>query len=188
MPSTRAQSVVAVGLAVKPVGKPDAGNPHVRFDERGRETGQCHRARPRLYRSKVVSDTPLWTLMAGSSNCSSTWFVCRIGMAPPPCLRRPAAAGLSSNSPLPTAPMPPSASKTPHALPSRSCGKSQVSFEVRPRRWAELTKGSAWRSQEEGQRREPSAALPGPTATEGSPRVSRQPSPQPLLSSTPHQP
>ena len=37
--STRAQSVVAVGLTVKPVGKPDAGNPHVRFDERGRETG-----------------------------------------------------------------------------------------------------------------------------------------------------
>src|ERR1700688_4810400 len=28
-----------VGLTVKPVGKPDAGNPHVRFDERGRETG-----------------------------------------------------------------------------------------------------------------------------------------------------
>ena len=28
---------------MKPVGKPDAGNPHVRFDERGRETGwaQC---------------------------------------------------------------------------------------------------------------------------------------------------
>jgi len=50
MPSTRAQSVVAVGFAVKPVGKPDAGNPHVRFDERGRETGHCHRARPRLYR------------------------------------------------------------------------------------------------------------------------------------------
>ena len=25
---------------MKPVGKPDAGNPHVRFDERGRETGQ----------------------------------------------------------------------------------------------------------------------------------------------------
>ena len=23
---------------MKPVGKPDAGNPHVRFDERGRET------------------------------------------------------------------------------------------------------------------------------------------------------
>jgi hypothetical protein len=26
------------GPAVKSVGKPDAGNPHVRFDERGRET------------------------------------------------------------------------------------------------------------------------------------------------------
>lgn len=24
---------------MKPVGKPDAGNPHVRFDERGWETG-----------------------------------------------------------------------------------------------------------------------------------------------------
>jgi len=29
------------GLAMKPVAKPEAGNPHVRFDERGRETGQC---------------------------------------------------------------------------------------------------------------------------------------------------
>ena len=60
MPSTRAQSVVAVGLAVKPVGKPDAGNPHVRFDERGWETGRCqraqaYRAHPRLYRSRVRS-------------------------------------------------------------------------------------------------------------------------------------
>ena len=58
-----------VGLAVKPVGEPDAGNPHVRFDERGGETGPRqaglrrsprkrrplppeayrHRAPPRLY-------------------------------------------------------------------------------------------------------------------------------------------
>ncbi len=29
----------AVCLAVKPVGEADAGNPHVRFDERGGETG-----------------------------------------------------------------------------------------------------------------------------------------------------
>src|ERR1700731_2637307 len=28
-----------VSLTMKPVGKPDAGNPHVRFDERGGETG-----------------------------------------------------------------------------------------------------------------------------------------------------
>ena len=43
----------SVSCQVKPVGKPDAGNPHVRFDERGWETGDCqqasHRARPRLY-------------------------------------------------------------------------------------------------------------------------------------------
>ena len=43
-----------VSLAVKPVGKPDAGNPHVRFDERGWETGRrfgvSARAHPRLYK------------------------------------------------------------------------------------------------------------------------------------------
>jgi hypothetical protein len=38
-----------VRLTVKPVGKPDAGNPHVRFDERGWETGLRYRAHPRLY-------------------------------------------------------------------------------------------------------------------------------------------
>jgi transposase len=32
---------------MKPVGKPDAGNPHVRFDERGRETGHFFEAPPR---------------------------------------------------------------------------------------------------------------------------------------------
>src|ERR1035438_4631824 len=40
---------------VKSVGKPDAGNRHVRFDERGQETGRrfgvSARARPRLYHS-----------------------------------------------------------------------------------------------------------------------------------------
>ena len=41
-----------VSLAVNPVGEPDSGNPHVRFDERGWETGRrssCYRANPRLY-------------------------------------------------------------------------------------------------------------------------------------------
>jgi hypothetical protein len=37
----------AVGLGVKPVGEPDAGNPHVRFDERGRETGPPDGEQPR---------------------------------------------------------------------------------------------------------------------------------------------
>jgi hypothetical protein len=34
---------------MKSVGKPDAGDRHVRFDERGGETGHWHRASPRLY-------------------------------------------------------------------------------------------------------------------------------------------
>ena len=41
-----------VSLAVNPVGEPDSGNPHVRFDERGGEPGRRlsrHRAHPRLY-------------------------------------------------------------------------------------------------------------------------------------------
>ena len=50
----RAPMAAAVGLEVKPVGEPDAGNPHVRFDERGEETGRwsqtpSYRASPRLY-------------------------------------------------------------------------------------------------------------------------------------------
>jgi hypothetical protein len=32
--------------AMKPVGKPDAANPHVRFDERGWETGGAHASVP----------------------------------------------------------------------------------------------------------------------------------------------
>src|ERR1700742_4872193 len=44
-----------VGLVVKPIGKPSAGNRHARFDERGWETGRwpsapSYRAHPRLYR------------------------------------------------------------------------------------------------------------------------------------------
>jgi hypothetical protein len=33
-----------VYLAVKPVGEPDAGDRHVRFDERGWETERCRMA------------------------------------------------------------------------------------------------------------------------------------------------
>src|SRR5882672_9092456 len=44
--------------ARKPVGKPDAGNPHVRFDERGLGNGTAlgvsTRAQPRLYRRLFV--------------------------------------------------------------------------------------------------------------------------------------
>jgi hypothetical protein len=41
---TLAVSNLSVCLAVKPVGEPDAGNPHVRFDERGWETERCRMA------------------------------------------------------------------------------------------------------------------------------------------------
>ena len=40
-------------LAVKPVGEPDAGNPHVRFDERGGET-DCSLAAPRPSSNSTV--------------------------------------------------------------------------------------------------------------------------------------
>jgi hypothetical protein len=41
----RLRSVIwSVCLAVKPVGEPYAGNPHVRFDERGWETERCRMA------------------------------------------------------------------------------------------------------------------------------------------------
>ncbi len=48
----------AVCLAVKPVGEPDAGNRHVRFDERGGETERCHRAPPRLYFGRLNDPGP----------------------------------------------------------------------------------------------------------------------------------
>ena len=48
---------------MKPVGKPDAGNLHVRFDERGEETERVstrHRASSRLYSadSQEAKDPP----------------------------------------------------------------------------------------------------------------------------------
>src|SRR5205823_1323862 len=47
-----------VSLTVKSIGKPDARNGHVRFDERRRETGRrfgvSTRARPRLYNTHLL--------------------------------------------------------------------------------------------------------------------------------------
>jgi hypothetical protein len=50
-----------VGLAVKPIGEPDAGDRHVRFDERGWETGRwpsapSYRAHPRLYQTLFFAE------------------------------------------------------------------------------------------------------------------------------------
>ena len=44
VPKPLAVSLFSVCLTVKPVGEPDAGNPHVRFDERGWETERCRMA------------------------------------------------------------------------------------------------------------------------------------------------
>ena len=60
VPPTPAPNCPVVCLAVKPVGKPDAGNRHVRFDERGWETGRwpkgpSYRAHPRLYLSRHLA-------------------------------------------------------------------------------------------------------------------------------------
>ena len=44
VPKPRAVRLLSVCLAVKPVGKPDAGNRLVRFDERGWETERCRMA------------------------------------------------------------------------------------------------------------------------------------------------
>ena len=59
VPKPRAVSLLSVYLAVKPVGEPDAGNRHVRFDERGWETERwlqalSYRAHPRLYRTVIT--------------------------------------------------------------------------------------------------------------------------------------
>jgi hypothetical protein len=44
--------------AVNPVGKPDAGNPHVRFDERGGETDRSRDTAPLL--DSTGSPRPPW--------------------------------------------------------------------------------------------------------------------------------
>ena len=63
---TPAPECTAVCLAVKPVGEPDAGDRHVRFDERGWETERCrhgpsYRAHPRLYRPRPPAMSALRT-------------------------------------------------------------------------------------------------------------------------------
>ena len=44
VPKPRAIALLSVCLKVKPVGEPDAGDRHVRFDERGWETERCRMA------------------------------------------------------------------------------------------------------------------------------------------------
>jgi hypothetical protein len=62
---------------VKPVGKPDAVAPHVRFDERGWETElMSHRAHPRLY--WVSSDREKHRYFAIIDNFDGCCFVTNV--------------------------------------------------------------------------------------------------------------
>ena len=54
-----------VCLTAKPVGEPDAGNPHVRFDERGWETERCRMAQATA--PVLDSTVPDIALMGGTS-------------------------------------------------------------------------------------------------------------------------
>jgi hypothetical protein len=60
--------VIRVCFCENSVGKPDAGNRHVRFDEREKETGDCHsvshRAFSRLYPISEHSAAPLLAVIA----------------------------------------------------------------------------------------------------------------------------
>jgi hypothetical protein len=51
---------------VKPVGKPDAGNPHVRFDERGGETGRAGDTAPLLDSTRKFRTWVPWRMLVGS--------------------------------------------------------------------------------------------------------------------------
>jgi hypothetical protein len=62
-----------VSSAAKPVGKPDAGNPHVRFDERGEETGRL--AKPQVT-APLLDFTPTMSTCPGrvaGSACTSSF-------------------------------------------------------------------------------------------------------------------
>jgi hypothetical protein len=61
-----------VCLAVKPVGEPDAGNRHVRFDERGWETERCRMAQAvaRILDStfRLFVDVRYWVAIEGKAD------------------------------------------------------------------------------------------------------------------------
>jgi hypothetical protein len=57
VPNPRAIGLLPVCLTLKPVGKPDAGNPHVRFDEREGKRGVA--ARPKLDSIRLLDNCDL---------------------------------------------------------------------------------------------------------------------------------
>ena len=55
-----------VCLRTKPVGEPDAGNPHVRFDERGWETERCSMAQAT---APILDESPIRELSEAQRTC-----------------------------------------------------------------------------------------------------------------------
>jgi hypothetical protein len=81
VPKPRAAWLLLVCLTVKPVGKPNAGDRHVRFDERGWETERwpqapSYRAHPRLYLSVTLGVAVLLPLPA-KADIQRTWEIGR---------------------------------------------------------------------------------------------------------------
>jgi len=158
---------------MKPVGKPDAGNPHVRFDERGGETGLRHRlenrAPPRLHRSWGASGTPSSTPTAAPSWSSRTRRASRTGMGVGRSSKPPVRSSPSWPASSPMAGMIMSASRAPPASSSRSSASCPIRSAL------PSCRAGGWSS----------ASSPGSTATADSPRISKPQSPPPEPSSTP---
>ena len=68
VPKPRVVSLLSVYLAVKPVGEPDAGDRHVRFDERGWETERCRMAQAT---APILDSTKADRAMPESPQCAS---------------------------------------------------------------------------------------------------------------------
>ena len=154
---------------MKPVGKPDAGDPHVRFDERGRETGLRHRARPRLYRSRDASGTHWWTRMAERSSSRFTRPTSKIATGPGRYCAPHARVGRSCNWPTP---MPATKGRASHRL-AQSASRSCTSW--RGRSVSSCTPAAGWSS----------VSSPASTAIAVWQRTLRPPSPRRKPSSTP---
>ena len=64
---------------MKPVGKPDAGNPHVRFDERGGETGRSCDTAPLLDSTGYYENSLEVAAVGGVSTCLRGLWGDRLG-------------------------------------------------------------------------------------------------------------
>ena len=75
MSKPRAVGLLAVCLTVKPVGEPDAGDRHVRFDERGWETGRCQTAQ---VTAPILDSTKTDILIIGANVCFRSDCVAKV--------------------------------------------------------------------------------------------------------------